>query len=100
MSKIMRLSFPQKLEINKLLEQQLVKGDDGYYEYKDGDTDATIAQRMRCNVSHIAGLRKEMGWPLRASRTSTLEERVRRIEKYLEEVHPTWRQHLLSLEPK
>ena len=97
---IMRLSFTQKLEINKVLEQLLVKGEDGYYDYQNGETDATMAQRFSCNVSHISGLRIERGWRLRASRTSTIEDRVRRIERYLEDVHPTWRQHVLGLEPK
>lgn len=98
MARSMRLSFGQKYEINKYLEEVLVRGDDGRCTYKNDENDASVAKRFGCHTTHVAGIRLERFGRVREARKASIEDRLRSVEQFLDELNPNWRQRLLGLE--
>lgn len=97
MAKSMRIGFKEKRQIYEHLKTILTRTEEGFYLYPPGETDSTVARLFNCTANHVAGVRKEEFGKVRAPRKASVEDRVRAIEKYLDEKDAHWCQHLLAL---
>lgn len=91
------ISFKQKREIYEHLKGILTKTDEGFWQYPPGQTDISVAKLFNVNTSHVYGVRMEEFGKVRAPQKASLEDRVRALESYLDELDAGWRQRALRL---
>ncbi len=98
MTKPIRLSYVEKRKIDDYLRGILTKTEEGLFDYPEGQTDLTVAKHFGCNANHVASVRREAFGRRRASRKTSIEDRIRAIEAHLDDKTPGWRQQKFLLE--
>lgn len=100
------LNYLQRKAVDNYLEKVVKKGDDGFCEYISGESDDAVAKRFNCTPNNVAYIRDMVYGKIRPvgakapveARVQKLEDRVRVLEKYLDQYKPGWRQPRLELE--
>lgn len=66
-------------------EGMMSKGEDGYWVYREGESDRTVAERWGVEPSQVISVRSDIGRLLRPARPkkASAEEAVRRLEDRL-----------------
>ena len=93
MARYTHTDFKTKMSIHSLIGQQIKRRDDGLYEYRDGWSDAKIADTMQVKIGVVQRLRgAEFGSlhqtaqnvaPINSNHFNALRRRIERIEQAL-----------------
>lgn len=87
--KTKRASASQIIAIHMALTEALnPKGNDGdsSVTYKNGYTDASVAEKVGCPTASVAKVRNEMFGPVRSTKAGALESRIEVLEAQLHEI--------------
>ena len=71
----------------------------GIYAYNDGHSDAAVAKLFEVSVNVVSGIRASSFGVIRPARKSSIEDRLRAIETYLDDHTPGWRQRQGNTDP-
>lgn len=78
------LTHKQRFDLAKLLEQNLVQGEDGFCSYKEGVNDAFLATQFDVSTSTVAKLRVELFGEMRRAKgedkLDALQQRIAVLE--------------------
>lgn len=80
------LSRKQILDIGKVLETLLIKNEDGTLNYKEGDSDTTVAKLFDVKPQQVAYLRQEAFGDLKKATKTTAAEAIELFDKKLQDL--------------
>lgn len=93
-----KVDFKLKTKIYEHLRTVGDKLENGFYVYHEGHSDSSVAKLFDVSVAVVSGVRATTFGKLRSARKASIEDRLRAVETYLDELAPGWRQRILALE--
>lgn len=92
-----KADFKLKSKIYEHLKEVGTTPEKGVYVYSEGHNDATVAKLFEVSLNVVTGVRVATFGNIRPPRKSSVEDRLRAVENYLDELAPGWRQRALAL---